>query len=257
MRKTISSFLIVLTLLAGFPALAAEEFIHPPKQDWSFEGPFGTFDRAELQRGFQVYKQVCAACHSMNYLSYRNLVDIGLSELEVKAIAAEYMVKDGPNDEGEMFERPALASDRFKAPFQNEKAARASNGGALPPDLSLITKARHDGPNYVYAILTGYVTPPADFKLGQNMNYNKFFPGHQIAMPPPLNSEGQVAYTDVKATPEQMAHDVTAFLTWAGEPKMELRKQMGIKVIIFLTIFAAIMYAVKRKIWRGLEQYED
>jgi len=191
-------------------------------------------------------------------LSYRNLADIGLSELEVKATAAEYTVMDGPNDEGEMFERPALPSDRFKAPFLNEQAARASNGGALPPDLSLMVKARHDGANYVYGLLTGYAEPPKDMKLNAGMNYNKYFAGHQIAMPPPLTGEGQVTYADgTKVTVEQMAHDVTTFLTWAAEPKMEARKQMGVKVILFLIVFAGIMYAVKRKLWRGLEKYED
>ena len=256
LRSLLAALLVIGALIAT-PAIAAEEAPHPPQVQWSFDGPFGTFDRASVQRGFQVYKQVCAACHSMNYISYRNLVDIGLTEMQVKAVAAEVNVADGPNDDGEMFERPGLPSDRFKAPFANEKVARAANGGALPPDLSLIIKARHDGANYVHGILTGYSKPPADFKMNKGMNYNRYFAGHQIAMPPPLG-EGLVTYADgTKATTEQMAKDVTSFLTWAAEPKMEARKEMGVKVIIFLLCFAAVMYAVKRKVWRGLEQYED
>lgn len=246
---------VLLMMCAVSPAMASGDAEHPPQEKWTFDGPFGTFDRAAVQRGFQVYKQVCSACHSMNFLSYRNLVDIGLSELEVKAIAAEYMVMDGPNDDGEMFERPGLPSDHFKAPFANEKAARASNNGAYPPDLSLIIKARHDGANYVHALLTGFEEPPADVKLNAGMHYNKYFAGHQIAMAPPLVTEGQVVYADgTKATVDQMSRDVVNFLTWAAEPKMEARKQMGVKVILFLMIFAGIMYCVKRKLWKGLEQ---
>jgi len=256
-----SAKIAVIALLALFiaaPHARAEEGeAHAPKQQWSFEGPFGTYDRASVQRGYQVYKQVCSACHSMNYLAYRNLVDIGLNELQVKALAAEVQVKDGPNDDGEMFERPGLPSDHFKAPFANEKAARAANGGAYPPDLSLMVKARHDGANYVYGILTGFEEPPKDFKMNAGMHYNKYFAGHQIAMPQPLVSEGQVSYADgTKATVDQMAYDVTNFLTWAAEPKMEARKQMGVKAILFLVVFAGIMYAVKRKIWRNLEDKE-
>ena len=249
---------LFLALLAFAPLAHANEEIHYPQEKWSFDGPFGTYDRASLQRGFQVYKQVCSACHGLQYLSYRNLVDIGLTELQVKALAAEVTVNDGPNDDGEMFERPGLPSDHFKSPFANEKAARAANGGALPPDLSLIIKARHDGANYVHALLTGYEKPPADIKVNPGQYYNKYFPGHQIGMPPPLNSEGQVTYIDgTKATVDQMSQDVTNFLTWAAEPKMEDRKAMGVKVMLFLIVFAGIMYAVKRKIWKGLKQFED
>lgn len=257
MQKYIHALMVVFLLAGAAPVQAAETGPKFPQQKWSFDGPFGTFDRASLQRGFQVYKQVCASCHGMRHLSYRHLVDIGLSELEVKAVAAEYTIMDGPNEEGDMIERPAMASDRFKEPFANEMQARATNNGAYPPDLSLITKARQDGANYTYALLTGYDTPPADFKLGAGMSYNTYFPGHQIAMPPPL-IDGQLTYADgTAATPEQMAYDVTSFLTWAAEPKMEARKQMGVKVILFLIVFAGIMYAVKRKVWRGLEEYED
>ena len=255
MKKFIA---IALFLLMPFSANAAGDAIHYPQEKWSFNGPFGTFDRGSLQRGYQVYKQVCAACHSMHHLSYRNLMDIGLTELQVKALAAEVTITDGPNDDGEMFERPGLPSDRFKSPFANEKAARAANNGAFPPDLSLMTKARHDGSNYIHALLTGYTEAPKDVKLNAGMYYNKYFAGHQIAMTPPLVSEGQVAYADgTVATVEQMSQDVSHFLTWAAEPKMEARKQMGVKVILFLIVFAGIMYAVKRKLWKGLEKYED
>jgi ubiquinol-cytochrome c reductase cytochrome c1 subunit len=200
-----------------------------------------------------VYKDVCAACHSMHLLAYRNLQDIGLSELETKALAAQIMVQDGPNDEGEMFERAGLPSDRFKSPYPNEKAARAANGGAYPPDLSLLAKARVGGPDYIHAILVGYENAPAGFELGKGMYYNKYFAGHQIGMPAPL-SEGMVTYNDgTTASVEQMSRDVSHFLMWAAEPKLEARKQMGLKVTLFLIVFAGIMYGVKRKVWSDLE----
>lgn len=250
--------LVVAALLFALPVTAqasGSDAKHPAEQQWTFDGPLGHYDRAAVQRGFQVYKQVCSACHGMHHLAYRNLMDIGLNELQVKAIAAEYTVTDGPNDEGDMFDRPGLPSDHFKSPFANEKQARANNGGAYPPDLSLIAKARHNGPNYIYSLLTGYGEPPADVKLGPNMHYNPYFPGHQIAMSSPLVSDGQVAYPadGPQATVKQMAWDVTNFLMWAAEPKLEVRKQTGIKVIFFLIVFAGIMYAVKRKVWSDLE----
>lgn len=224
----------------------------PPQVDWSFNGPFGTFDRAAMQRGFQVYKQVCSACHGLNHLAYRNLAALGYDEAEIKSIAAEATIVDGPNDEGEMFERPGKPSDRFKKPFANEKAARAANGGALPPDLSLIVRARADGSNYVHGILTGYEQAPAGFALNPGMNYNKYFLGHQIAMAAPL-VDGSVTYDDgTAATVDQMARDVTTFLTWASEPAMEERKQTGIKVLIFLLVFTGLMYLTKRKVWKNL-----
>ncbi len=220
-----------------------------PKQDWSFSGPFGTYDRASLQRGFQVYKQVCAACHSMDRVAYRNLTALGYSEDQTKAAAAEVTVMDGPNDEGEMFERPGRPSDHFKSPYANDNAAKANNNGALPPDLSLIVKARMGGPDYVYAILTGYEAAPAGAELAAGQHWNKYMAGNKIAMPAPL-IEGAVAYEDGSPTTvSQYAHDVTQFLAWASEPEMEERKQTGLKAIIFLVIFAGLMYAVKRKIW--------
>jgi ubiquinol-cytochrome c reductase cytochrome c1 subunit len=223
-----------------------------PQMDWSFNGPFGTFDRAALQRGFQVYKQVCAACHSLNRLAYRNLAALGYDEAEIKSIAAEATISDGPNDEGEMFDRPGRPSDRFKAPFANDQAARYANGGALPPDLSLIVRARHDGSNYVHGILTGFTDPPAGFTVNPGMHYNKYFPGNQIAMPPPL-AEGALTYDDgTTASVDQMAKDVATFLTWASDPTMEIRKQTGLKVLVFLLVFTGLMYLTKRRVWKDL-----
>lgn len=241
---------LLLTMTAA-PALANEaEFA---KQHWPHKGVFGTYDRAALQRGFQVYKEVCAACHSMHFLSYRDLGALGYTPDEVKAIAAENTVIDGPNDDGEMFDRPAVPADRFHSPFKNDKAARAANGGALPPDLSLIVKAREGGEDYVYGILTGYEDAPAGFQMQPGMNYNKVFTGHQIAMPKPLN-DGQVSYADGSGnSAAEEAHDVVQFLAWAGEPHLEQRKQMGLKVILFLIAFAGILYKTKKKIWSKLK----
>jgi ubiquinol-cytochrome c reductase cytochrome c1 subunit len=223
-----------------------------PVLDWSFNGPFGTYDKASLQRGFLVYKQVCSACHGLKKIYYRNLEGLGYSEAQVKTIAAEYTAMDGPNDEGEMFERPARPSDKFKLPYENDKAAAYANNGALPPDLSLITKARHGGADYVYGVLTGYTDAPAGFALASGQHYNKVKDGNIIAMAPPL-SDGLVAYEDGSPqTLDQYAKDVSQFLTWAAEPEMEARKQMGAKVIIFLAIFALIMYAAKRRVWEKL-----
>ncbi len=228
---------------------SAHEKIVLPNIDWSFSGPFGTYDRAALQRGFQVYKQVCSACHSMKRVAYRNLSALGYSEDQIKSVAGEYTVTDGPDDEGEMFERPARPSDHFKSPYANDNVAKASNNGALPPDLSLIVKARQGGPNYVYGILTGYREPPAGFELANGQHYNKVMAGHKIAMPAPL-ADGAVTYDDgTPGTVDQYARDVVQFLNWASEPEMEARKQMGIKVLIFLGIFFVLMYKVKKKIW--------
>jgi len=243
----------VLALAFAGPARAQEEAPSPPHQQWSFEGVFGTYDQAALQRGFQVYKEVCSACHPVKHLYYRDLTEIGYTEDQVKGIAAQAQVTDGPNDQGEMYQRPAKPSDPIVGPFPNDQAARAANNGALPPDLSLIVKARDGGPDYVYAILTGFKQAPADFKMQPNMNYNEYFPGHQIAMPPPLTSDGQVTYADgTKATIPQMAHDVVSFLAWASEPNLDERHRMGAKVILFLVIAAGVFYAAKRRIWAAL-----
>ncbi|WP_159999964.1 cytochrome c1 [Roseomonas sp. 18066] len=237
--------------LAAPAAQAAEGGVAIPDARFQHDRMLGTFDRAALQRGFQVYKEVCAACHAAHLLSYRNLREIGLSEAEVTAIAAAYQIPDGPNDNGEMFERPGRPSDRFRRPFANDAAARAANNGALPPDFSVIVKARPGGGNYIHALLTGYEDPPpAGVTVMEGMHYNKYFPGHQIAMAPPLNSDGQVQYGDgTRATVDQMARDVTTFLAWASEPELETRRAMGIRIILFLIVMGGLTYAVKRKIW--------
>ncbi len=236
-------------LLSAAPARAAGEAVAIPDTRFSFDGIFGTFDRASLQRGFQVYKEVCSACHSMHLLSYRNLLEIGFTGDQARALAAQFQVMDGPNDQGEMFERPARLSDRFRRPFPNDQAARAANNGALPPDLSVIVKARPGGADYIHALLTGYSDPPEGFQLGQGMNYNKYFPGHQIAMPNVLNP-GQVQFADgTEGSVENMAHDVSSFLAWAAEPELEQRRRMGVRIILFLVVIGGLTYAVKRKVW--------
>jgi len=253
------NFLKTLSLLglltASVPAFAEGDALppHGPLGGWPEAGAFGTYDRHALQRGFQVYKQVCATCHSMKLLSYRDLTQLGFSEAEVKAIAGGYQVTDGPNDNGDMFQRPARPSDNFVGPFANDKAARAANGGALPPDLSLIIKARKGHEDYVYSILTGFgQTPPAGETIAKGMNYNPYFPGHQIAMPPPL-SDNAVTFADgTSASLDQEAKDVVQFLAWASEPTLETRKQTGLKVLIFLIIFSGIMYCVKRRMWKDI-----
>ncbi|HZT51509.1 MAG TPA: cytochrome c1 [Stellaceae bacterium] len=235
-------------------ALAQTEEATPPLPNpgWSFSGIFGTFDRAALQRGFQIYSEVCSNCHSMNLLHYRDLAAFGYTEDQIKAIAAQKQVTDGPNDQGEMFQRPARPADAFVAPYPNEQAARAAHNGALPPDLSLIVKARAGGVDYVYGILTGYKEAPSSFKLNDGMNYNVYFPGHQIAMPQPL-SDNVVTYADgTPSTLPQEAHDVVTFLAWAAEPTMEDRKRAGAKVLLFLLVMAGVLYGAKRKIWSDL-----
>lgn len=252
--KSLKAAALAFALLASPQAMAAKSEIVLPDTRFSFDGIFGTFDRASLQRGFQVYKEVCAACHAMRLLSYRNLLEIGLTEEQVRRIAAEFQVAD-MNDEGAAIERPARLSDRFRSPFPNERAARAANNGAYPVDLSVITKARANGHDYLYALLTGYRDPPADFVLQDGMNYNAYFPGNQIAMPPVLNDD-QVEFADgTRATVSQMARDVTTFMAWAAEPELEQRRQMGIRVLIFLTILGGLTYAVKRKIWADVKPH--
>ena len=240
----------VLALFTQTPsAYSAGDAAHPPELEWSFEGPLGTYDRGALQRGFKVYKQVCSACHSMNRLYYRNLSALGYNEAEVKAIASEYTVMDGPDDEGEMFERAALPSDKFASPYPNEKAAAYANGGAYPPDMTLLAQARHGGANYIYGILTGYEEAPHGKELLQGQYWNKYMPGHVIAMAPPL-ADGMIEYTDgAPETVSQYAKDVSHFLAWTSNPDLEKRKRIGVKVFLFLLVFAGIMYAVKKKIW--------
>ena len=244
----------------------------PPEMSWSFAGPFGTFDRGQLQRGLKVYKESCAACHSMNLVAFRTLEGLGYSEGQVRALAAEYEVQDGPNADGEMFMRPALPSDHFPAPFPNEEAAAASNNGAAPPDFSLIAKARgvergfptfvfdvftqyaEGGPDYIHALLTGYgEEPPAGMEIAEGTHYNPYFiAGKSLAMPKPIE-DGAVAYDDGSPeTVEQYSKDVAAFLMWAAEPHMEDRKKTGFRVMVFLVLFAGLLYLTKRKIWSAV-----
>jgi ubiquinol-cytochrome c reductase cytochrome c1 subunit len=259
MRKALLALvaLIVVGLVVVFGfgqkhVPAAPEAPEPklPKQNWSFAGPFGTYDRGAAQRGFQIYAEVCSRCHSLNQLHYRDLGGLGYTEDEVKAIAAQAQVTDGPNDQGEMFQRPGRPYDKFVAPFANEQLARATLNGALPPDLSLIIKAREGGADYLVALLTGYKDPPpAGVKLGDNMMYDEYFSGHQISMPPPLAGD-DVKYGDgTKPTMLQEAADVATFLAWAAEPTMEERKRTGVKVIFFLLAMTGVLYAAKRQIW--------
>ena len=299
------------SLSAAGPAWAVGEGPELPYQEWSFSGPFGTYDRHALQRGLQVYREVCATCHGLKYIAFRNLTDLGYNEDEVKGIASEYTITDGPDDEGEMFERPGVPSDYFPPPFPNDKAAAAANGGAAPPDLSLMAKARVGGPDHIYGILVGYdglvpdsvlqtifaqesekrqqeyevaladyeaarksyedkiadgqqarapvepdqpqpVDSIEDLGLSDTSNFNAYFSGYGIAMAQPLY-EDSVAYADgTPATVEQMAKDVSHFLMWAAEPKLEVRRHTGLKVLIFLVVFTGVLYAAKRKVWRDV-----
>ena len=252
MRKL--SIGVAAALLFGLQAGAAlaAEGKELPERDWSFSGIFGQFDRGAMQRGFQVYREVCSGCHSLRLIAFRNLEALGYGEDEIKAIAAEYSIVDGPNEEGEMFERPGRPSDRFPSPFPNDKAAAASNNGAVPPDLSLIVKARTGGVDYLHALLTGYAEPPEDLEILEEQSYNLYFPGNVTAMAPPL-FEDAVEYGDgTPATVEQMATDLSTFLAWAAEPEMEERKSMGIGVMLFLLVFTGVLYAAKRKVWADL-----
>ena len=238
----------MLTAVAAAPAWA-QDVPTPPAQHWSFDGPFGTFDLAAAQRGFQVYSEVCSTCHSMQYLHYRDLAGIGLTDDQIKAIAAAVTVPQGTDDQGNPKDGPATPADQFRSPFPNDKAARATLNGALPPDLSLIVNAREGHADYVYGILTGFTDAPPGIEMQPGMNYNKYFPGHQIAMPPPL-SDGRVTYADgTPATVEQMAHDVVTFLYWAANPEMVQRKQIGWRVALYLLLMTGLTYAVKRKVW--------
>jgi len=244
--------LVVIFLLTNFNILAESKKNSMPKHKWSFSGITGTFDRASVQRGYKVYREVCSGCHSMKLLYFRDLIDIGFSKEEVEVIAADYIVIDGPNDEGEMFERAARLADHFVSPFTNEQEARVSNNGTYPPDLSVITKARKYGADYIYNLLLGYDDPPEGFEIGEGMYYNKWIEGNQIAMGPPLE-DGYVDYDDgTENTLPQLAEDVVTFLAWSAEPELEVRKNMGIKVILFFIIFGIFVYFAKQRLWRNI-----
>ncbi|WP_337186490.1 cytochrome c1 [Phenylobacterium sp.] len=278
LRKGIALAALGLALIGG-PALAAGGGEKPQSVAWSFDGPFGKFDTAQLQRGYKVYREVCAACHSMNLVYFRNLGQPGGPFYDpkyknpndnpyVKALAADIQVNDIDSETGDVIQRPAIPADRFPSPFPNDAAAAASNGGAVPPDLSVITKARTGGPNYIYSLMVGYKTPPAGLTVGPGQNYNLYFPGdlgaywkgdaHHVpkggflAMPPQLAPD-KVTFDDgTKSTIEQQAKDVTAFLAWAAEPKQIERKSFGLGAMIYLLIFTVLLYFSYRRVWRNV-----
>ena len=258
-KMLLAACLIMLFSLVNSSTLkAAGVATLPEKQEWTTNGIFGSFDRKQLKRGWQVYNEVCSSCHSIRLIYYRNLKEAGFSSDEIKEMISDVEVPAGPNDEGETHEegelimRPAKLFDKIIQPYPNDLASRAANGGALPPDLSLMTKARINGANYLHALLTGYKEAPANFKLSEGMNYNPYYPGAQIAMAAPLSDDG-VEYNDgTKATVEQMSKDITAFLIWTAEPELEERKRLGLKVMLFLIVFTAMLYAVKRQVWAKL-----
>jgi ubiquinol-cytochrome c reductase cytochrome c1 subunit len=248
--RTLEKLLAVAVVagLAASPAYAAGGH-EPEKQDWSFNGVLGSFDKPALRRGYQVYTEVCSFCHGVEFIAFRNLTKIGLTEDEAKAVAEAAQIEDGPDENGLMYMRAGRLSDRLPSPFPNENAARASNGGALPPDLSLITKARRFGPDYLFALLTGYEEPPEDVEIAPGMNYNPFFSGEQIAMFSPLYDDAVFYEDGTPATVEQMAEDITQFLMWTAEPKLENRKRMGLGTMIFLVLLTGMFIAVKRQVW--------
>ncbi|MEP9373925.1 cytochrome c1 [Mesorhizobium sp. KR1-2] len=285
MKKILNGLAAFGLVMAGTfgAALAAEEahneaepthfpIIKPTQEKWTFSGPFGRYDLGQLQRGLKVYKEVCSACHSMNLVTFRTLEDLGYSEAQVKAFAAEYDIQDGPNAEGEMFTRKGIPSDHFPAPFPNAAAAAAANNGAAPPDFSLIAKARavergfptfvfdiftqyaEGGPDYIHALLTGYDhEPPAGMEIAEGTHYNPYFiSGKSLAMAKPI-SDGQVTYEDGSPeTVDQYSRDVASFLMWAAEPHLEARKQTGFRVMAFLLLFGALVYLTKRKVWANV-----
>ena len=257
MRKFIKYIFLLFTLVVlNNQQILAEESQKILKQDWSFKGFFGKFDRGSLQRGYQVYAEVCASCHSMKYLSYRNLNEPGGPEFSIeqaKAIASQFELTDGPNDDGEMFTRTAKLSDKFVSPYANNKEAKALNGGAYPPDMSVLVKARKGGADYIYSILLGYDEPPEDIQLDEGVYYNTYMYGNMIKMAKPL-SEGLIQYSDgTKATEEQMAKDVTTFLSWAADPHLEARHKMGFRAIIYLIIITIFVYFSMKKVWSRTE----
>ncbi len=272
------SIVLAVTLAASLSALGmeaalAQEAAIPPPQHWSFSGPFGLYDPEQLQRGFKIYREVCSTCHSLKLLAFRDLTDRGgpgFTEAKAKAIAASFQVTDGPNKQGQMYQRPGRLADHFPPPFPNDQAARAALGGALPPDMSDLAKGRgyergfpwfifdaftqyqEEGPDYIHAILTGYTAPPSGITVPPGASYNKYFPGHNLGMPRPL-SDGQVKYTDgAPETVDQYGRDVTAFLAWASEPKLDQRKRLGFQVFVYLIVLTGLLYFTKKRVWRDV-----
>ena len=256
MKNILKLFSVIILICVSSVNVISAEKVEYLKTDWSFKGLFGKFDRASLQRGYQVYTEVCAACHSMKYLSYRNLSEKGGPEFSVaqaKAIAASFEVTDGPNSDGEMFTRPGKLSDKFVMPYENVKAAEAANGGAYPPDMSVLVKARGGGVDYIYSLLQGYEEAPSGMTLDDGVHYNKYMYGNKIKMSAPL-SDGIIEYSDgTNASVEQMSKDVTTFLMWAAEPSLEARHQMGFKAIVYLIILTILVYFSMKRIWSRVE----
>ena len=256
MKNFSKIFSLVILFTGSCLTSYSAEKVEYLKTDWSFKGLFGKFDRGALQRGYQVYTEVCSSCHSMKYVSYRNLAEKGgpeFTEAQVKAIAASFEVKDGPNADGEMFTRPGKLSDKFVKPYENAKAAQAANGGAYPPDMSVLVKARPGGANYIYSVLNGYEETPEGFELEEGVYYNKYMSGQKIKMSNPL-MEDIIEYSDgTEATVEQMAKDVTTFLSWAAEPELEERHKTGVKVMVYLILLTVLVYLSMRRIWSRVD----
>ena len=256
MKNFLKIFSLIILFIGYSLNSNSAEKVEYLKTDWSFKGLFGKFDRGALQRGYQVYAEVCSSCHSMKYVSYRNLAEKGgpeFSEAQAKAIAASFEVTDGPNEDGDMFARPGKLSDKFVMPYENVKAAQAANGGAYPPDMSVLVKARGGGANYIYSLLQGYEDPPLGITLDEGVHYNKYMYGNKIKMANPL-SDGLVEYADgTDASLEQMSKDVTTFLMWAAEPHLEARHQMGFKAILYLIILTVLVYFSMKRIWSRIE----
>ena len=247
-------FFIIFSFLFLIPILHCEEKIVLKKQNWTFEGIFGRYDDLSLQRGLQIYQEVCSACHGMKRVRFRELEDLGFTEDQIKKYSETFEIVDGPNELGEMFTRPGEPSDTFVSPYKNKEEAKASFNGVYPPDLSLLTKAMKNGPDYIYSLLTGYEDPPNDFELTEGLYYNPYHDGKVIAMPPPLY-DNVIEYIDGKdASLHQLSYDVVNFLNWAAEPELQKRKSLGLKVILFLIALTLLLYVTMKEIWSRIEK---
>ena len=247
-------FFIIFSFFFLIPNLFAEEAMSLKKQNWSFEGIFGRYDNSTLQRGLQIYQEVCSACHGMKRLRFRELRDLGFTDDQIKIYAKTFEILDGPNELGEMFIRPGEPSDTFVSPYKNKEEAKASFGGSYPPDLSLLTKAIKNGPDYIYSLLTGYEDPPKEFKLTDGLYYNPYYDGKVIAMPPPLY-DNAIEYIDgTNASLDQLSYDIVHFLNWAAEPKLQQRKSLGLKVLLFLIVLTLLLYVTMKEIWSRIEK---
>ncbi len=254
LNKSIILFFLY-TIFFYFPKVtfSASSNVELMEQNWPFNGIFGRFDNSSLKRGFKTYREVCAGCHGIRHISFRDLEYIGFSKDEIKIIAADYEITDGPNDEGDMFEREAKPSDKFVGPYANDNEARVANNGSYPPDLSLIVKARAGGADYIYSLLNGYRDYPEGFNASEGMYYNEFYPGNQIAMPPPIMDDIVEFDDGTEATMSQISKDVSSFLAWTAEPELEERKSLGVKTIFFLVLLTIMLLGVKRKVWKDVE----